>query len=224
MALKSSREGLRKELVDYLGNIIIDENLKQNIINSVDDVFINNETLIASVNELNGKIRNESSAREGADITLQEHINAEANIRENTDNTLQNNINTESIARQEAITNIENLINNGVLKLDLLWTNASSTSAFTPQSISLDTSVYKMLAISAKGSTTSAQEITLFITYTPSTNQLSFIDYMSGCIVQRVVTVDNNAIIFSEGYTINTYHSQERDDSRAIPTRIFGVK
>ena len=33
MALKSSREGLRKELVDYLGNIIIDDNLKQNIIN-----------------------------------------------------------------------------------------------------------------------------------------------------------------------------------------------
>ena len=60
MALKSSREGLRKELVDYLGNIIIDANLKKNIINSIDDVFINNEELITSVNELDEKIRNET--------------------------------------------------------------------------------------------------------------------------------------------------------------------
>ena len=35
MALKSNREGLRKESVDYLGNLIIDEKLKQNIINII---------------------------------------------------------------------------------------------------------------------------------------------------------------------------------------------
>lgn len=129
MALKSSREGLRKELVDYLGNIIIDENLKQNIINSVDDVFINNEELMTSVNELDEKIRNETSARE------------------NADNTLQENINSESTARQEAVTNIENLINNGVLKVDLLWTNANPTSEFAEQNIFIDLSNYKVVVV-----------------------------------------------------------------------------
>ena len=74
MALKSSREGLRKELVDYLGNIIIDDNLKQNITNSIGDVFIDNEELSTSVNELDEKIRNETSARELADTNLSDKI------------------------------------------------------------------------------------------------------------------------------------------------------
>ena len=66
MALKSSRDGLRKELVDYLGNLIINKKLQEDILKTI----------------------------------------------------------------------------NSFIKIDLLWTNASPTNAFHPQTISLDLSNY----------------------------------------------------------------------------------
>lgn len=131
MALKSSREGLRKELVDYLGNIIIDDNLKNEIIKVVGDNFVTSESLNEIVNNLTIQITTESgerieaddtlqnnitveaTAREGADTTLQNNITAEATAREGADTTLQNNINAETTARQEAISNLESLIGTG---------------------------------------------------------------------------------------------------------------
>ena len=128
MALKSSREGLRKELVDYLGNIIVDDNLRNEIIKAVGDIFVTSEVLNENVNNLtmqitteNGErieadttlqnnITAEATAREDADTTLQNNITAEATAREGADTTLQNNINAETTARQEAVTNLEKLI------------------------------------------------------------------------------------------------------------------
>ena len=52
MALKSNREGLRKESVDYLGNLIIDENLKEKIFNSIDS-FIKIDLLWTNANTSN---------------------------------------------------------------------------------------------------------------------------------------------------------------------------
>ena len=49
MALKSNREGLRKELVDYLGNLIIDENLKKEILDS-NDSFLKMDLLWENAN------------------------------------------------------------------------------------------------------------------------------------------------------------------------------
>lgn len=49
MALKSNREGLRKELVDYLGNLIINEKLKEDIFNSIDS-FIKVDLLWTNAN------------------------------------------------------------------------------------------------------------------------------------------------------------------------------
>ena len=68
MALQSSRKGLRKEQVDYLGNIKIDERLKQDIVNSVNDVFASKsdvltyEEIIATTN-LTGKIASASALK-----------------------------------------------------------------------------------------------------------------------------------------------------------------
>lgn len=42
---------------------------------------------------------------------------------------------------------LNNIITNGTLKMDLLWTNASPTSEFGEQTINLDLSKYKMVAI-----------------------------------------------------------------------------
>lgn len=66
MALKSSREGLRRELVDYLGNIIIDRKLRNDIINSVNDVFAKQSDVltleeIQASTDLTGKIASASA-------------------------------------------------------------------------------------------------------------------------------------------------------------------
>lgn len=110
MALKSSREGLRKELVDYLGNLIVDDNLRNEIIKVVGNNFVTSESLNEAVNNLTMQITTESGERIETDDTLQNNITAEATAREQTDNTLQDNINAEVTARQEAIANLEGLI------------------------------------------------------------------------------------------------------------------
>ena len=206
MALKSSREGLRKELVDYLGNLIIDENLKQNIINSVDDVFINNEELTASVNELDGKIINEASARESADTTLQQNINAEAT------------------ARQEAIVNIENLINNGVLKVDLLWTNANPTNEFVEQDIHLDLSNYNGIIIEALEDANNEFRAVMFFYVLKTSNSV----VVSDCTTVnrwRVITFINDSLLkFSLGHSIGASTGINTDNNIIVPYKIYGVK
>lgn len=88
MALKSSREGLRKELVDYLGNLIIDDNLKNEIIELIGANFVTNDSLNNTVNSLETQITTESSERVNADTILQNNINAEALARESADTNL----------------------------------------------------------------------------------------------------------------------------------------
>lgn len=206
MALKSSREGLRKELVDYLGNIIIDENLKQNIINSVGDVFINNEELTASVNELDEKIRNETSARESADSSLQSSINLE------------------TTERQEAISNIEYLINNGVLKIDLLWTNKNLNSAFVSQDISLDFSKYNAIILVTKyGAYHNWYYTDIIAEKEKSIIIQGLFNFENG---RRLFVLYNDKLQVGGGEYRSTYTSNydKQSDEYIIPYRIYGVR
>lgn len=206
MALKSSREGLRKELVDYLGNLIIDDNLKNEIIKVVGNNFVTSENLNEAVNNLTMQITTESGERIDADDTLQ------------------NNITSEATAREKAIASLQELIANGTLKIDLLWNNAIPTSVFEPQTINLDITEYKMIVIVASGSISSNHEITLNIVNTPSVNVITFSNYNSGTIVTRAVDIVDNGIMFGIGFEISTYHTFQENNNCAIPTRIYGVK
>ena len=98
MALKSSREGLRKELVDYLGNLIVDNNLRNVIVKAVGDKFVTPEVLNENVNNLTMQITTENGERIEADNTLQNNINAETTAREQAISTL-----------EEAIANIPSI-------------------------------------------------------------------------------------------------------------------
>lgn len=98
MALKSSREGLRKELVDYLGNLIVDDNLRNEIVKAVGDKFVTSEVLNENVNNLTMQITTENGERIEADNTLQNNINAETTAREQAISTL-----------EEAIANIPSI-------------------------------------------------------------------------------------------------------------------
>ena len=206
MALKSSREGLRKELVDYLGNLIIDVNLKNEIINLIGSNFVTNDSFNSSVNSLETQITTESSERVNADTILQ------------------NNINTESTSRQEAISNIEDLINNGVLKLDLLWTNANPNSSFTEQTISVNFSTYKLLIICFRRDVSSSAVCYAFTTTTLQDPTATMYAWDINTMLYRALFIRDNSITFSSGIIMSAVGSEATDDSKMIPYKIYGVR
>ena len=240
MALKSSREGLRKELVDYLGNLIVDDNLGNEIIKAVGDKFVTPEVLNENVNNLTMQITTESgerieaddtlqsnitaeaTAREQADTTLQNNITAEATAREQADTTLQNNINAETTARQEDIHNLENLIGTSGLQMDLLWTNASPTSAFASQTISLDLNNYKSVLILTK----EHPVVNNISTHLIPINNKAYILHSDSNTFQyrRIETITTSYISFTSGYICNGYGNATEDDNRAYPIEIYGIK
>lgn len=57
---------------------------------------------VYSTGEVDKMIADEASARESADATLQDNIDAEENARKSADNALQDNINDEALARENA--------------------------------------------------------------------------------------------------------------------------
>lgn len=219
MALKSSREGLRKELVDYLGNLIIDDKLRNEIIKSVSGMFITTETLNEAVNNLTMQITTETGERIEADDTLQNNINTETTARQEADNTLQKNINDEATARQEAITNLESLIGNGDLKIDLLWTNATPANNFAVQTINLDLSGYDLLLIECYDYKLLRRLYLNVVKKGVQSTIVAFFDY----VYHRTVEANDERIAFGDGGIIAS-SGFETGDGYLIPYRIYGVK
>ena len=239
MALKSSREGLRKELVDYLGNLIVDDNLRNEIIKVVGDNFVTSENLNEAVNNLtmqitteNGgrieaddtlqnNITAEATAREEADTTLQNNITAEATAREEADTTLQDNINAETIARQEAITNLEGMISTSGLQMDLLWTNASLTSAFAPQTTNLDLSEYSIIGVIFKYErpNSNRNSVLLIALVDGSETLFQMGSEADANNIRRLGTVSTTGIVWGSGGFSST-----TDNDYARPYKIYGIK
>lgn len=213
MALKSSREGLRKEIVDYLGNLIIDDNLRNEIVKSVSNIFVTSESFNEFINNLTTQITTETDERI------------------ESDNTLQNTINAEVLARQNAITNLESLIREGVLQMDLLWTNASPESDFVNQKISLDLSKYRMLIIGVRsvryitGAEIIDENIILPVIYDTF---ISHIHVGETCI--RKITISEDGVTFSDAQYANSYNDNPISTNTTvynniyIPHKLYGVK
>lgn len=118
-------------------------------------------------------------------------------------------------------TKIEELntaIANSGLKMDLLWTNASPTSVFEPQTISLDLSQYRAVFIFIFCSNSFTTEGSWsFIIKSPTKIRIGFAPSEF-----RALYYDNdNEIRFERGFstTINDYNN-----AFAIPYQIYGVK
>ena len=196
MALKSSREGLRKELVDYLGNIIVDDNLRNEIIKAVGDIFVTSEVLNENVNNLTMQITTENGERIEADNTLQNNITAEATAREDADTTLQNNITAEATAREDADTTLQNNITaEATAREGADTTLQNNINAETTARQEAVTNLEKLISISggkfygidtsnviASGNLpyTANQDCWLFTGTSASANQISF--YINGKI------------------------------------------
>lgn len=218
------REVNISELFIELRKLIDDEVQARNIGDTTLQQAINTEKSAREQADttLQQNITAEASAREQADTTLQQNITAEESAREQADTTLQQNINAETSAREQADTALQTKIDNGTLKYDLLWKNDNITLPFSPQTINIETSKYKLLCIDFKIWGESNQ----FNTYIADINiprqaYTAITDYL----VYRDFVINDNNISMGGGKWKYTNATEWTDDNKsAIPVRIYGIK
>ena len=112
-------------------------------------------------------------------------------------------------------------LTNSALNMDLLWTNASPYSSFSPQTISLDLADYEFVLIKSKrgtGSTMTNQPLTS-IGLKDAGNYISAPD--TDVVAYRIYAVTKNSIIFLKGNY--TGANEERNDL-CVPLEICGVR
>lgn len=112
-------------------------------------------------------------------------------------------------------------------EMDLLWTNASPTSAFAAQTINLDLSEYDLIEIhfnmDASASTTIGEVTDKRI----PVGKKAFCFGINGtAICSRNVTVSANSIVIEEGKAYGTYANATAytTNTHLIPTIIYGIK
>ena len=109
-------------------------------------------------------------------------------------------------------------------KWELLWTNASPTSAYGEQTVSLNLSGYQMIAIVLNRDTGGAAKSTTIV----------FVGSASKCVVyqdayglypgSRNATVSTTGVAFSNGYDNGNSTAAGTSNSVAIPYQIFGIR
>ena len=112
--------------------------------------------------------------------------------------------------------------NIGALSMELLWENASPTSEFSPQGVSIPTlSNYKMIAIETDRGTFIKNTILGFL-YMNGAVSWSVNDASITC---RAVEMKNNVVYFMSGY-VRALHNNTTQVSNYefIPVKIYGIK
>lgn len=113
----------------------------------------------------------------------------------------------------------------------MLWTNSEITDdySFPPQTVNLDLSKYKgvmILTIFTNKSSVERRNYKYFTDFIP----VGFTGTIGGAIdliVSRKVTVNNNGIVFNDGYTIgelNDQSSGNKNNTYGIPCQIYGIR
>lgn len=108
---------------------------------------------------------------------------------------------------------------NGGVKIDLLWTNPSPTQNFNAQTLSLDSTGYDMLMITAKNVPGGGVYYNNLI-YKGMTEQQFIASFSSDGVDRRGITsVTDSSIVFNTGYVNATSGA-----GYAIPYKIYGIK
>ena len=114
----------------------------------------------------------------------------------------------------------------GSFSADLLWTNASPTSSFSAQTIPLDLSEYKMVAILCWVATTVESDEFINFGLVGETIQC-FAPFYSGSMRTRDATITPAGVQFASGIYWSTYNSgssAQTQDIQCIPSKIYGIK
>lgn len=111
-------------------------------------------------------------------------------------------------------------------KKDLLWTNSNPTASFSAQTISMDLSAYGEIEIEFKHS--SASESYLYQKVTVPSRDISLF-YMNARspnaeIESREVTATSSGVVFGGGRRAQGVWTPSDDNTRIVPTKIYGIK
>lgn len=115
---------------------------------------------------------------------------------------------------------------NAKADIDLLWENASPTSDFAAQSVSVDTTGYRFLAIYFRGVAAAQRgQVQLFSAPGGDANVLIVGSTTSANFYNRRVIISGTAVEFGDGYTIKPGTTGATvSPSAAIPWYIYGIK
>lgn len=104
---------------------------------------------------------------------------------------------------------------------DLLWENASLTSAFAAQDLSLDLTGYEYVLIISKAST-SVQRVTSWIC--PKQLETTTIHVNANKICTRSLVAYETHLYINAGWNVDTYGSASQDNSVNIPWKVYGIR
>lgn len=109
----------------------------------------------------------------------------------------------------------------GMLNMELLWTNSSPTSVFAAQTISMNLSKYKMFVIVAKRGLNYGTYITGIVLM----NESSLISMADAQNTFRSFTADSSGITFNDCFKQPTYGAANwgTDNSLIVPINIYGI-
>lgn len=107
--------------------------------------------------------------------------------------------------------------------MDLLWTNASPTSNFGAQTVSLDLSNYKFVYIAINDRASQPNNIDNALLMNVVGQRTKILDYYaSSTTYSRIITVQKNGIKFEDEHS-NSYDGPI-ENQNLIPTYIYGIK
>lgn len=101
-----------------------------------------------------------------------------------------------------------------------LWENASPTSEFVEQTISLDLSEFDMVEIFYKRASSANEWHSAKIKVGTYGSLFAMTNYRS----QRTVTVNTTGIVFAAGRQANISESLTENNVAAVPVAIYGIK
>ena len=109
----------------------------------------------------------------------------------------------------------------GSMTVDLLWTNASPTASFAPQTLNINFSDYSMVLVVLK--LVNSLDIYIDNISTKDGRQTRVVNGGS-VLMHRDYIVNNTSIEILAGYIVNSYGTDTADNNRLIPYQIYGIK
>lgn len=107
-------------------------------------------------------------------------------------------------------------------KMDLLWVNSSTSSAFASQTISIDLSEYNMVYVTAGWSKSSANS---YLGYVTLVGDRGIINGIGTTKIYREYQATTTGVVFGTGqYASAGGTSLSNNSDYAIPWRIYGIK
>lgn len=113
--------------------------------------------------------------------------------------------------------------NIGAMSMELLWENASPTSVFSAQTITLDLSAYTHVLVSALVS--KDQSYNSHVSTIAKIGDKHRVEGIAGHINLRCFIASANGVVFEDAQWVETYGgSGIATNNSMIPTRIYGIK